>query len=107
MKGLVIYIRREKLDAVCAVLRRHNAAGFSVSNVEGCGRRKRQIDIEDVAAIPALEPEHLAAKLRVYTVVPDAVVDTLVDEICIQTAAPCDIISLRNSGAGCRKWRKP
>ena len=22
-------------------------------------------------------------------------------------AAPCDIISLRNSGAGCRKWRKP
>ena len=35
MKGLVIYIRREKLDAVCDVLRRHNAAGFSVSNVEG------------------------------------------------------------------------
>lgn len=88
MKGLVIYIRREKLDAVCAVLRRHNAAGFSVSNVEGCGRRKRQIDIEDVAAIPALEPEHLAAKLRVYTVVPDTVVDTLVDEIC--TAAATD-----------------
>ena len=23
------------------------------------------------------------------------------------TAAPCDIIPLRNSGAGCRKWRKP
>lgn len=59
-----------------------------MSNVEGCGRRKRQIDIEDVAAIPALEPEHLAAKLRVYTVVPDPVVDTLVDEIC--TAAATD-----------------
>lgn len=82
MKGLVIYIRREKLDAVRNVLHSRNAAGFSVSNVEGRGRSKQQIDIEDIAAIPALEPERLAAKVRVYTVVPDAVVDPLIDEIC-------------------------
>ena len=88
MKGLVIYIRREKLDAVCSVLRQRNAAGLSVSNVEGCGRRKQQFDIEDVAAIPAREPEHLVSKLRVYTVVPDEVVETLIDEIC--TAAATD-----------------
>ena len=25
----------------------------------------------------------------------------------VQTAAPCGMINLRNSGAGCRKWRKP
>lgn len=86
MKGLVIYIRREKLDAVRTVLRRRNAAGFSVENVEGCGRRKQQLDIEDVAAVPAREPDHLAAKLRVYTVVPDDAAQPLVDEIC-QAAA--------------------
>lgn len=86
MKGLVIYIRREKLDAVCGVLRERGAAGLSVSNVEGCGRRRQQFDIEDIAACPAREPEHLVSKVRVYTVVPDALVDTLIDEICTTAA---------------------
>lgn len=48
MKGLIIYIRREKLEAVQKVLHQRNVAGFSVENVEGCGCQKSQIDLDSV-----------------------------------------------------------
>ena len=48
MKGLIIYIRREKLEAVQKVLHQRNVAGFSVENVEGCGCQKSQIDLNSV-----------------------------------------------------------
>ena len=65
MKGLIIYIRREKLEAVQKVLHQRNVAGFSVENVEGCGCQKSQIDLENIPFFPTLEPEsQLTPKLR-------------------------------------------
>lgn len=83
MKGLIIYIRREKLEAVQKVLHQRNVAGFSVENVEGCGCQKSQIELENIPFFPTLEPEsQLTPKLRIYTVVPDEQVHTLIDDIC-------------------------
>ena len=82
MKGLIIFIRKEKLDAVKAVLQTRNASGMTVSKAAGCGRRKRAAET-DIHLMPGMEmQQNLLAKFRIDVVVKDADVEPLIDEIC-------------------------
>ena len=65
MKGLIIFIRKEKLDAVKAVLQTRNASGMTVSKATGCGRRKRAAET-DIHLMSGMEmQQNLLAKFRI------------------------------------------
>lgn len=83
MKGLMIMIRKEKLDAVKAVLQKRNASGMTVSKVLGCGRQKTTPDIEGLQFVPGMEMQRgLLSKLRIDIIVKDEDVEPLIDDIC-------------------------
>ncbi|MBP3311246.1 MAG: P-II family nitrogen regulator [Butyricicoccus sp.] len=83
MKGLMILIRKEKLDAVKAVLQKRNASGMTVTKVLGCGRQKLNSDAEGVQFMPGMEMQRgLLSKLRIDVIVKDEDVEPLIDAIC-------------------------
>lgn len=83
MKGLIIMIRKEKLDAVKAVLQKRNAGGMTVTKTAGCGRQKRTSGAESIQFLPGMEVQvNLLDNLRIDTVVRDEDVEPLIDAVC-------------------------
>lgn len=83
MKGLMILIRKEKLDAVKAVLQKRNANGMTVSKVLGCGRQQINPDMEGLQFTPGMEMSgDLLSKLRIDVIVNDEDMEPLIDAIC-------------------------
>lgn len=83
MKGLIIFTRKEKLDAVKQVLHDRTPGGMAVSDVLGCGRQKADPNITGIPLVPGIEVEiGLMHKVRIDAVVRDEDAEPLIDAIC-------------------------
>lgn len=83
MKGLIIVIRNEKLDAVKNILQNYNSGGMTVSNVVGCGRQKGYADLEGVVFHPDKKVStYLLSKIQINVIVKDSDVNDLINQIC-------------------------
>lgn len=84
MKGLMITIRKEKLDEVKSVLLKYNSGGMTVTNAAGCGRQKGIPDPEgiNINAYDTNLKVDLLSKLKIDVIVQDEDVDKVIDEVC-------------------------
>ena len=83
MKALIIFTRKEKLDAVKRVLHERTPGGMSVTRVLGCGRQKADPALSGIPLVPGIEVEvGLMNKIRIDAVVRDEDAEPLIDAIC-------------------------
>ena len=83
MKELNIFIFSHDLSTVTEILRRHNIAGMSFSEIHATGHTKRKEIPEMVRAYQTgrmVTPEH-EKRTKVETLVPDHKVDGIIQEL--------------------------
>ena len=83
MKEINIFIFSHDLSTVTEILRKHNIAGMSFSEIHATGHTKRKEVPEMVRMYQTgrmVTPEH-EKRTKVETLVPDSKVDTIVQEL--------------------------
>ncbi len=87
MKGLMIIIRKEKLDDVKRVLLEYGGCGMTVCDAFGCGKLNALSDIEGLEIKTDMSKNvRILSKYRVDVIVEDKDVDNVINCIC-ETAA--------------------
>lgn len=82
MKGLMIIVRAEKLDAVKKALQVYGNGGMTVTKVNGCGKQQGKFDPISLPLMPGADMGGLLSKMRIDVVVPDDDVEKVIDEVC-------------------------
>lgn len=81
MKELVLIIRPESLEQLKQILDELNCGGMTVTNAMGCGAQKGFSDYNGVSLKGIKIKVNLLPKIRVSVVVPDDMVENIIDEV--------------------------
>jgi nitrogen regulatory protein P-II 1 len=83
MKELSIFIRKDDLDEVTGILKKHNVGGISFYDISGAGKTKRE-------AVPEMVRSYMTGRMitpdyekrtKVETIVSDSAMNPLVDDL--------------------------
>src|ERR671929_1506376 len=83
MKELSIFIRKDDLDQVTGILKKHNVGGISFYDINGAGRTKREAVPEMVRSYMTgrmITPDYVK-RTKVETIVSDSAVNQILDDI--------------------------
>jgi nitrogen regulatory protein P-II 1 len=83
MKELSIFIRKDDLDQVAGILKKHNVGGITFYEINGAGKTKRE-------AVPEMVRSYMTGRMitpdyerrtKVETIVPDSTMNPIVDDL--------------------------